>query len=69
MNPPAEFIMGDVLLPPMLIVVSLALLLSVLFLHLFSRFRLSRLIYSPPLILLAMMTLITLFLDRFLLPI
>jgi len=69
MTPPAEFVIGDILLPPMLIVVSLALLLSILLAYLLNRYRLSRFVYAPPLVLLALVTLITLLLDRFLLPI
>lgn len=51
---PSEFTIGEVYLPPLLIVALLAMAAATLTAYLLNRFRLSRFFFYPPLVLLAL---------------
>ena len=51
---PSEFAIGEVYLPPFLVVVLLAIAAAALTANLLNRFRLSRFFFYPPLVLLAL---------------
>ena len=51
---PSEFTIGEVYLPPFLVVALLAVAAAMLTAHLLNRFRLSRFFFYPPLVLLAL---------------
>lgn len=51
---PSEFAIGEVYLPPFLVVALLAVAAATLTAHLLNRFRLSRFFFYPPLVLLAL---------------
>jgi hypothetical protein len=54
---PTEFAIGEVFLPPSLVVALLALAAAMLTANLLNRLRLSRFFFYPPLVLLALTTL------------
>jgi hypothetical protein len=51
---PSEFAIGEVYLPPFLVVTLLAMAAATLTAHLLNRFRVSRFFFYPPLVLLAL---------------
>jgi predicted membrane channel-forming protein YqfA (hemolysin III family) len=65
---PSEFAVGGVYFPPMLIAALLGLVLAWLTSHLLNRFRLSRFFFYPPLVLLALVVIYTLFIGTFVIP-
>ena len=65
---PSEFAVGGVYFPPMLIAALLGLVLAWLTAHLLNRYRLSRFFFYPPLVLLALVAIYTLFIGTFVIP-
>jgi hypothetical protein len=65
---PSEFAIGDVYLPPLLVATLLGLVLAWLTAHLLNRFRLSRFFFYPPLVLLALVAIYTVFIGTFIIP-
>jgi hypothetical protein len=65
---PSEFAVGGVYFPPMLIAALLGLVLAWLTAHLLNRFRLSRLFFYPPLVLLALVVIYTVIVGTFIIP-
>jgi hypothetical protein len=65
---PSEFAIGGVYLPPMLIAALLGLVLAWLTAHLLNRYRLSRFFFYPPLVLLALVVIYTIFIGTFVIP-
>jgi hypothetical protein len=65
---PSEFAVGGVYFPPMLIAALLGLVLAWLTAHLLNRYRLSRFFFYPPLVLLALVVIYTIFIGTFVIP-
>jgi len=56
---PRELYIGEVFFPPMLLDAMLGLLAASITAHLFNRFRVSRYLYYPPLVLIALAVIYT----------
>lgn len=56
---PHEIALGEVLMPPLLVAGALGVLVSMLTANLFNRFRLSRYLANPPLVLIALTAIYT----------
>jgi len=65
---PSEFAVGGVYFPPMLIAALLGMVLAWLSAHLLNRYRLSRFFFYPPLVLLALVVIYTIFIGTFVIP-
>ena len=65
---PSELAIGDVYLPPMLIATLLGMVLAWLTAHLLNRYRLSRFLFYPPLVLLALVVIYTVLIGTFVIP-
>jgi len=65
---PSEFAIGDVYLPPLLIATLLGMVLAWLTAHLLNRYRLSRFLFYPPLVLLALVAIYTVLIGTFVIP-
>jgi hypothetical protein len=65
---PSEFAAGGVYFPPLLIATIFGLLLAVLTAQALNRYRLSRLFFYPPLVLLAVAVIYTVLLGTFVIP-
>jgi hypothetical protein len=65
---PSEFAIGDVYLPPLLIATLLGMVLAWLTAHLLNRYRLSRFLFYPPLVLLALVVIYTVLIGTFVIP-
>jgi hypothetical protein len=65
---PSEFAVGGVYFPPMLIAALMGLVLAWLTAHLLNRYRLSRFFFYPPLVLLALVVIYTIFIGTFVIP-
>ncbi len=66
---PHEFTIGGIYFPPLLIAGILGVLASALTAMLFNRLRLSRYIYNPPLVFLALAVIFTGLIGTFLIPV
>jgi len=66
---PHEFVIGGIYFPPLLIAGILGVLASALTAMLLNRFRLSRYIYNPPLVFLALAVIFTGLIGTFLIPV
>jgi hypothetical protein len=66
---PKEFVIGGVYFPPLLIAGILGVLATALTAMLLNRFRLSRFIYYPPLVFLALAVIYTVLIGTFLIPV
>jgi LytS/YehU family sensor histidine kinase len=70
MNPiPHEFTIGGVYLPPLLIASILGALAAWLSVMLLNRYRLSRFLYYPPLIFVALVVIYTVLIGTFVIPV
>ena len=70
MNPiPSEFAIGGVYLPPLLIVSFLGTLTAMAVARILNRVRLSRYLFYPPLVLVALSVIFTVLFGTFLIPI
>jgi hypothetical protein len=65
---PSELAIGDVYLPPLLIATLLGMVLAWLTAHLLNRYRLSRFLFYPPLVLLALVVIYTVLIGTFVIP-
>jgi len=65
---PSEFTIGEVYLPPLLIAALLGLVAAIATAHLLNRFRLSRYLYYPPLVFLALMAIYTVAIGTWIIP-
>ena len=66
---PHEFAIGGVYLAPLLVAALFGVIAAVVTARLLDRYRLSRYIYSPPLVLLALMILYTVLIGTFIVPV
>jgi len=66
---PKEFVIGGVYFPPLLIAGILGVLAAALTAMLLNRYRLSRFLYNPPLVFLALTVIYTGLIGTFLIPI
>lgn len=66
---PHEFAIGGVYLPPLLIAGVLGVIATVLTARFLNRYRLSRFIFYPPLVLLALAILYTVVIGTFIIPV
>jgi len=65
---PHEFAIGEVYMPPMLIAVVLGTIAAVITALLLNRFRVSRFLFYPPLVFLALAVIFTVLIGNVLLP-
>ena len=65
---PSEFVLGDVYFPPLLIAGLLGFVAAWLSAQLLNRYRLSRFFAYPPLVLLALAVIYTVFFGTFIIP-
>jgi type II secretory pathway component PulF len=65
---PHEFAIGGVYLPPLLVAGVLAVIATVLTTRLLNRYRMSRYVFYPPLVLLALAIIYTVVLGTFIIP-
>ena len=65
---PSEFVIGGVYFPPLLIASFLGVVAAWLTIQLLNRYRLSRFFAYPPLVLLAIAVIYTVFIGTFLIP-
>ena len=65
---PSEFVIGGVYFPPLLIAGFLGVVAAWLTTHLLNRYRLSRFFANPPLVLLAIAVIYTVFIGTFIIP-
>jgi hypothetical protein len=68
MNVPSEFAIGGVYVPPMLIAAIVGLAGAVLTARLLNRFRLSRFLFYPPLVFVALMVIYTVLVGTLVVP-
>ena len=61
---PHEFAIGGVLMPPMLIAALLGVIAAAITAHLLNRCRLSKYVFYPPLVLLALVIIYTVLFER-----
>lgn len=66
---PAEFVLGEVYFPPLLMAAALGVVLTWLTASLLNRYRLSRFFAWPPLVLLALFVIFTVLIGEFLIPV
>ena len=66
---PKEFVIGGVYFPPLLIAAILGVLAAALTAMLLNRYRLSRFLYNPPLVFLALAVIYTGLIGTFLIPV
>jgi hypothetical protein len=66
---PHELSIGGVYLPPLLVAGALAVIATVLTARLLNRYRLSRYVFYPPLVLLAVAILYTVLIGTFIIPV
>jgi hypothetical protein len=66
---PKEFVIGGVYFPPLLIAGILGVLAAALTAMLFNRYRLSRFIYNPPLVFLALSIIYSGLIGTFIIPV
>jgi hypothetical protein len=66
---PHEFVIGGIYFPPLLIAGILGVLASALTAMLLNRYRLSRFLYNPPLVFLALSVIYTGLIGTFLIPV
>lgn len=62
---PHEFAIGDVLLPPLLVAVFFGLIAAVVTVRLLNRYRLSRYLYNPQLVSIAIVVIYTVLIGTF----
>lgn len=65
---PSEFTIGEVYFPPLLIAAMIGLVAAWLTVLLLNRYRLSRLFFYPPLVLLALTVIYTVIIGTFVIP-
>jgi type II secretory pathway component PulF len=65
---PHEFAIGGVYLPPLLVAGVLAVIATVLTTRILNRYRMSRYVFYPPLVLLALAIIYTVVLGTFIIP-
>jgi hypothetical protein len=65
---PYEFAIGGVYMPPLLVAAMLGLLTALATARLLNRFRFSKYFFYPPLVLLALMVIYTIFIGGLLIP-
>lgn len=68
MNVPSEFAIGGVYLPPLLVAATVGLLLALATARLLDRFRLSRFLFYPPLVFVALTAIYTVLVGTFVVP-
>ena len=68
MNVPSEFAIGGVFMPPLFIAAILGLLLAVLTAGLLNRYRLSRYLFYPPMVFVALVVIFTVLVGTVLIP-
>ena len=64
---PHEFAIGGVLMPPMLIAALLATVAATITARLLNRYRLSKYLFCPPIVFLALMIIYTILIESFIL--
>jgi hypothetical protein len=69
MKVPMEFAIGGVYMPPLLIAVILGTAIAVVVARLLNRYRLSRYLFYPPLVFMALTVIFTVIVGTFLIPI
>lgn len=62
---PHEIALGEILMPPLLVAGSLAVIAAVVTAHLLNRYRLSRYFYHPPLLFIALTVIYTVIIGTF----
>ena len=62
---PHEFAIGGVLMPPMLIAALLASVAAIITARLLNRYRLSKFLFCPPIVFLALMIIYTILIESF----
>ena len=62
---PHEFAVGGVFMPPLLVAGTLGVIAAVITAQLLNRYRLSRYLYYPPLVLIALMVIYTVIIGTF----
>ena len=68
MNVPSEFAIGGVYVSPMLIAAILGLVLAVLTARVLNRYRISRFLFYPPLVFVALAIIYTVVIGTFIIP-
>ena len=68
MNVPSEFAIGGVYVSPMLIAAILGLVLAVLTARVLNRYRISRFLFYPPLVFVALAIIYTIVIGTFIIP-
>jgi len=65
---PHEFAIGEVYLPPLLVAAFLGLIAAMLTARLLNRYRLTRYLFYPPLVFLALVAIYTMIIGTFIVP-
>ena len=66
---PHEFALGGIYLPPLMVASLLALMITVVLARLLNKYRISRYFFYPPLAFVAMLTIFTVLVGTFILPV
>ncbi|MGI9241338.1 MAG: DUF1656 domain-containing protein [Verrucomicrobiales bacterium] len=65
---PSEFTIGGIYLPPLLVAATIGLIAAVVTARLFNRFRLSKFLFYPPLVFVALTVIYTIIIGFLLIP-